>query len=146
MLPANAEKFQGRFQKGQSGNPAGKPKGTRHRATVLLEALMQDGAEAVVSTVMNAAKNGDMQAAKIILDRLIPARKDAPISIDLPSINTANDAAAAMSGILSATCHGEITPAEADTVAKLIGGFSRQLELANFEERLQALEQKSLKS
>lgn len=109
MLPANAEKFQGRFQKGRSGNPAGKPKGTRHKVTVLLEALMQDGAEAIVGAVMTAAKNGDIQAAKIILDRLVPAKKDNPIAINLPAINTASDAAAAVSSVLSATCRGEIT-------------------------------------
>ena len=34
------------FQKGQSGNPAGPAKGTRHKITMLAEKLMQDPDEA----------------------------------------------------------------------------------------------------
>ncbi len=58
------------FQKGQSGNPAGKPKGARHKTT-----LMQDDAERIVNAVITAACNGDMTAAKIILDRICPPRE-----------------------------------------------------------------------
>ncbi|MFZ3328176.1 MAG: DUF5681 domain-containing protein [Methylocella sp.] len=38
------------FQKGQSGNPAGKQRGARHKTTLLAERLMQDDAERVVKT------------------------------------------------------------------------------------------------
>jgi hypothetical protein len=55
-----------RFQKGQSGNPAGKPKGARHKTTLLAERLMQDDVEKIVNAVLIAARNGDMMAAKII--------------------------------------------------------------------------------
>jgi Family of unknown function (DUF5681) len=41
-----------RFQKGQSGNPAGKPKGARHKATLLAERLMQDDVEKIVNAVL----------------------------------------------------------------------------------------------
>ena len=40
--PENSERKQGgRFQPGQSGNPAGKPKGARHKTTLLAEKLIR---------------------------------------------------------------------------------------------------------
>ena len=55
------------FQKGQSGNPAGPAKGTRHKITMLAEKLMQDDVDNVVAAVVDAARKGDMMAARIIL-------------------------------------------------------------------------------
>ena len=48
-----------RFQKGESGNPAGKPRGARHKTTLMAERLMQDDVEKIVSAVLTAARNGD---------------------------------------------------------------------------------------
>ena len=45
---------------------AGKPKGARHKTTLLAERLMQDDVEKIVNAVLTAARNGDMMAAKII--------------------------------------------------------------------------------
>ena len=59
------------FQKGKSGNPNGKPKGTRHRITVLAEKLMQDDARDIVRAVLVAARSGDMTAARLILESVI---------------------------------------------------------------------------
>ncbi len=78
-----------RFRKGQSGNPAGKPKGARHKTTLLAERLMQDDAENIVNAVLTAARNGDMTAAKIILVRLVPVRRE--VSFDLPKIECKAD-------------------------------------------------------
>ena len=77
-----------RFQKGQSGNPAGKPKGARHKTTLLAERLMQDDVEKIVNAVLTAARNGDMMAAKIILDRIAPVSRRQCVSFDLPKIES----------------------------------------------------------
>jgi hypothetical protein len=77
-----------RFRKGQSGNPAGKPKGARHSPA--RRKLMQDDAENIVNAVLTAARKGDMTAAKIIFDRLVPLRR--AVSFDLPKIERPADA------------------------------------------------------
>ena len=46
-MPENAGQNQGRWEKGQSGNPRGKPRGARNRATLLAEALLDGEAEAL---------------------------------------------------------------------------------------------------
>lgn len=133
-------KHNGRWRPGQSGNPAGKPRGARHKTTLLAEKLMQDDAEAVVNAVLTAAKGGDMTAARIVLDRLSPARRDNPVAFPLPTIESAGDAAGAMAAILAAVASGEVTPGEAETIGKLIETHIRALEASEFERRLQELE------
>jgi hypothetical protein len=59
-LPANASRDQGgRFRRGHSGNPAGKPKGTRHRATLAVQAILDNEAKALTRNAIELAKAGD---------------------------------------------------------------------------------------
>lgn len=71
------------LQKRQSGNPAGKPKGARHKTTLTADRLMQDDVGEIANAVITAALKGDMMAAKIILDRIAPVRRSR--RFDLPS-------------------------------------------------------------
>lgn len=130
------------FKKGESGNRAGKPKGARHKTTLLAEKLMQDDAKAIVAAVLTAARDGDMTAARIVLDRIAPARRDNPVQFDLPKIESAADAAKAMGAILGAVAKGELTPTEADGVTRIVEGFVKALEASEFEMRLRALEER----
>src|SRR4029077_15792763 len=86
MTDNAAPRHSGQWKKGQSGNPAGMPKGTRHRATMLAEKLMEDDAEDIVRDVVNAAKAGDPTAMRLCIERLAPLRKGRPITFDLPDI------------------------------------------------------------
>ena len=113
------------FQKGQSGNPAGKPRGARHKTTLMAERLMQDDAEKIVNAVIAAARNGDMMAAKIILDRIAPVRRSH--SFDLPKIECPDDEVAARAAILSAVADGSLTPGEAVGISQLIEALVRKL-------------------
>jgi hypothetical protein len=54
-----------RFEPGQSGNPAGKPKGCRNRAGILLEAISDADLAAIVTKLVTQAKAGDLTAIKI---------------------------------------------------------------------------------
>src|ERR671931_22659 len=85
------------FQKGQSGDPAGRPFGSRNKATVLMEGLLEGEAEAIARKAIEMAKGGDMAAIRMCMDRLAPARRGAAISCELPSVETSGGAAAAAS-------------------------------------------------
>ncbi|WP_424362959.1 hypothetical protein [Methylocystis parvus] len=126
----------------ERGNP-GKPKGARRRTTVLAEQLMEGEAEEVVQAVLDKAKTGDMAAARIVLDRVAPARRDRPIEVSLPKIESAADAAQALSAVLSALGDGAITPGEAGEVAKLIQSYAATLEVRDLEARIVALEERA---
>lgn len=128
----------------EPGNP-GRPRGARHKTTMLAEKLMADDVEGVTKAVIDAARTGDMAAARIILDRLVPVRKGRPVEIDLPEVRTAGDVLAAMGAVLDHVADGEITPDEGATVAGILEMKRRTLELVEIERRLAALEQNEMK-
>ena len=83
----SARKQRGRpFQPGQSGNPAGKPKGARNRATLAAEALLDGEATALTRKAIELALAGDSTALRLCLERLLPARKERLIEFSLPAI------------------------------------------------------------
>ncbi len=143
MVAENTAKIQRGtpFPKGQSGNPNGKPKGSRNKTTLAIEALFNGEAEALTRKVIEKALEGDMTALRLCLDRIAPAKKDAPVAFSMPPIQRADDAAKAMAGILRALADGDITPNEASSVAGVIETYRKTLETAEFEKRLQSLEQ-----
>lgn len=62
----------GRWVKGQSGNPRGRPPGRPDARTKITRALMDEGLE-IARVVTDAAKEGDLQAASLVLSRIAPA-------------------------------------------------------------------------
>ena len=83
-MSENTEKIQGtKFAPGQSGNPAGKPKGARNKTTLAIEALLEGEADALTRKAIEMAKDGDGPALRMCLDRLAPPRKDSPVCFDL---------------------------------------------------------------
>ena len=72
-----------RFQRGQSGNPRGRPSGSKNLSTLLSEALNEpvivtengkrrkiSKRQAVITQLVNQSAKGDFRAAKILLDIL----------------------------------------------------------------------------
>jgi len=121
-----AGKQRGRpFTKGQSGNPAGKPKGARHRATLAAEALLDGEAEALTRKAIELALAGDPIALRLCLDRILPPRRERPLRFVLPELRSAADAAGAVAAILAAVASGNACVAEASELAKLVDAFIR---------------------
>ena len=128
------------FTKGQSGNPGGKPKGTRNKTTLAMEALLDGEAEAITRKVIEKAKEGDMVAIRLCLERTISAVKSRLIEIDLPPVETAEDIEAVQGAVIAAMAKGEITPDDASTIANVLEARRRALETVELEKRLDILE------
>ena len=129
------------FKPGQSGNPAGKPKGTRNATTLALETLLDGQASALTQKAINLALAGDMAALRLCLDRILPPRKDSPVAFDLPEMKTLNDAVPAMGVLVKAVGQGELTPTEAAELTKMVQAFAKIIETADLEERVRKLEE-----
>ncbi len=131
----------GTFAKGNSANPAGKPKGARHRATRLAEELIDGQVEELVQKAVAMALGGDASTMRALLDRLVAPRKDRGVTIELPKIEKASDLIAASAAILGAVASGELTPAEASAMSATIGNVAKAIEVAEIEERLRKIEE-----
>ena len=81
-----------------------------------------------------------MAAIRICMDRIVPPRKDRPVPFLIPKLEKATDAVMASTAIVEAVASGDLTPSEAAELSKVVDGFTRTLEAADFEQRLAKLE------
>jgi len=140
--PENAGgKQDGRFQRGRSGNPAGKPKGARHRTTLAAEELLQGEASALTRKAVELALSGDSSALRLCLERVLPMRRGRPVRFSLPALDTAGDLPKALGAVLAAVAEGSLTPDEAVSLAQIVEVRRRAIELVEIEARLAVLEQ-----
>ena len=128
----------GRFAAGN----AGKPRGTRHKATQAVLALLEGQAQALTQRAVDMALGGDSTALRLCLERLAPPRRDSPVSFALPKMSTASHAVAASGAVLQAVCEGDLTPSEGAQIMGLIDSFRRMLEITELEARMAALEER----
>jgi len=136
-----AKKQRGRpFKAGRSGNPEGRPRGSRNKATMAVEALLDGEAKAIARKAVEKALEGDMAALRLCLERLLPPRRDRPVVFDLPKIEGVSDALNASSAVLTACAAGTLSPGEAVEVMGLISSHVRVFEMTDIEARLTALE------
>jgi len=145
QLPAqienNAAKPRGRpFLPGQSGNPLGRPKGSRNRVTQYVEALIENQAEALAERAVQKALEGDSPLLRALLDRLWPRHRERGIEFDVTKIVTASDARAASTALLAATARGQISLNEAAQFMGLLMSHVKLVETAGLEPRVDALE------
>jgi len=128
------------FQKGQSGNPAGRPRGIVNRATALAQDLLSEHAEWIARKVIELAEEGDMAAIRVCMERLVPPIKHQPVAVELPPIEKPADSVEAVASIAAAVAAGDLTAAEAAELAKVVDVYVRALDSKGFNERLSALE------
>jgi len=134
----NGRKTDGKFSQGNSG----RPKGSRHKTTLAIQALLDGEGEALTRKAIEMALAGDSVALRLCLDRIAPPRKDGPVRFDLPPMDGAACAGNAMGAILSSVANGDLTPSEASAIAGLVEGYRKTLETAELEARLKALEER----
>jgi hypothetical protein len=129
------------FRPGQSGNPSGRPRGSRNASTIALESLLDGQAKALTQKAIDLALAGDLIAIRLCLDRILPVRKHRPIEFALPAIETIADAPKAIGAITAAVASGEITVSDAADVSRLVEAYVRAIEASDLDKRLRALEE-----
>lgn len=131
----------GRFAPGHTGNPKGRAPGSRNKATQAALALMEGQLEQITQTLVDAALGGDLTAIRLILERLVPPCKEKALPpISLPPVPDAQSLPKLTAAILGAVADGRITPGEGQALAALASTHAKNLELAELEQRIAALE------
>jgi hypothetical protein len=137
------------FVPGKSGNPRGRPTGSRNRATLMVPSLIDGRAEEIIETLLELALAGDLLAIKLVLERLIPPMKTRLVTFDLPPTRNAAELLDAYDAVMQAVAQGELTPDEGRACAELLAGKRKLLEeevedrLSTLEERLMELEDRT---
>jgi hypothetical protein len=109
------------FQAGQSGNPAGMKKGTRHKTTISVAAIVNEAAPDIVKKIVAQAKAGDPLAQRIFVQHLLPrVRFLAPLGVQLPSIAGPSDIPCAVSRAMAAAVCGEVTLADGERIVGML--------------------------
>lgn len=129
-----------KFKKGQSGNPAGRPKGSKDRRTIWREALAEHGDE-LVQRAVELALAGDTQALRLCLERAIPAYRPAaePVHFELDGDTLTEKA----ESVLAAIAAGDLDPQTGKALVDSIAGFAKLAEIDEIRERLDRLEGKA---
>ncbi|MGY8683338.1 DUF5681 domain-containing protein [Bradyrhizobium sp. UFLA05-153] len=134
-------KQDGRFAKGRSGNPVGRPRGSRNVVTLACETLLDGQAQALTQKAIDQALAGDMVALRLCLERIFPPRKDRPVTFPLASINSARDAVNLFATVTAAVAAGHVTPVEAAEISKVIDGYLKAFEAAERVDRVECISQ-----
>lgn len=145
--PASAPKKAGKkappktaWAPGQSGNPAGRTPGTQNKSTLMAMALLGQDLEAITSTIVRAALDGDMGAAKFVVERMVPAVRERPLLIELPETTTAAGIDGAQQAILTAVACGDLLPGEATALSGIVEQRRKAIETVEIINRITQLE------
>lgn len=130
----------GQWAKGISGNPKGNKTGSRHRITIAAENVLNGEGEAISRKLIEKALEGDTNALRIAMDRILPPRKDRTIAMKLKGIKKPDDLIKIMHQITQAVAKGEISPQEGSQLSNMVETQRRTLETGEIAKRLEALE------
>jgi Family of unknown function (DUF5681) len=128
------------FEPGQSGNPAGRPPGSRNKRKIMVEKLLDEHVEKLMRRGINLADAGDSMVLRLFLQRILPRSHYSPVAFELPPIETAADALAAMNKIRQGLADGELTTAQATELAALVQFMSKVVVDTDHEQLIQKLE------
>jgi hypothetical protein len=128
------------FQPGQSGNPAGRRRGSQNKATLAAATLLDGEALGLTLRAVEAALAGDMLAMKLCLERVLPRCHERPVTFSPPSLAAVGNGeidepspqnvSRAMNAVTTALACGEITPGAAATIAGVCETFVRTAGIA----------------
>ncbi len=125
------------FEKGQSGNPSGRPKGSADRRRVFRE-MIEPHREDLVSKAVEMAKDGNEAMIKLLLDRLLPAKpKDETLQLPSKLRGTLAEKAGQINELIA---DGEITPTEGNQLLAGLAIQCRVIETSEIVERIDRLE------
>lgn len=111
------------FKPGQSGNPAGRPRGSRNKTTIAAELLLEGEAESLTRMAIEKALEGDPFALRLCLERIIAPRRERPAPFDMPQLKDRGGMKEAYAAVVEAVAAGELTPGEGATVARMVAGY-----------------------
>lgn len=136
-MTTTEKKKRGRWKAGESGNPKGRKPGTG-KVTKLRDSIAVH-LPAIITQLVTKAKEGDMQAARLLLERVLPPMKaiEQPVTLFLPDGDSMTAQGVA---IVQAVADGTIAPGQGAALLTGLGSLARIKEMDELEKRISQLE------
>lgn len=130
------KKKRGRWKAGESGNPNGRPQGVGE-VSKLRESIAAH-LPGIIEQLVIKAKDGDSQAARLLLERVLPPMKaiEQAITLNLPN----GDMTTQGTAIVQAVAAGTIAPGQGAALLTGLGALARIKEIDELTARIEALE------
>ncbi len=122
-------KRSGRWESGQSGNPAGRTPGSGEVAK--LRAAIAEHVPAIITRLVESARAGDVAAARLLLERVVPALK--PTEAATPVALEGKTLSAQGRSAIAALAAGTIGPAEAAALRGALGALAKLTEAERWD-------------
>ena len=126
-----------KYKAGQSGNPAGRPKGIQDRRTVLRE-LLEPHSEGLIKKAVDMALEGDTTALRLCLERICPPIRSTGEPVTISGLEGSLSEQGRQ--IISSMGEGTLTPAEAAQMLSSLASQTRIQEADELERRIEVLE------
>ncbi|AGA90545.1 hypothetical protein Thimo_1773 [Thioflavicoccus mobilis 8321] len=125
-----------RYKPGESGNPSGKPRGAVSKTTKLRRSIERDLPD-ILSALVAQAKEGDVQAAKLLVDRCLPALRpvDAPTPVQLGDTLTEHG-----QSVMAALSTGQLGVSQAASLLAALSALAKIIETDELTRRVEQLE------
>ena len=128
----------GRFTPGQSGNPAGRPKGIPNPQARLRKSI-EDHVPAIITRLVEAALDGDTAAASLLFSRCLPQVKPETF---VPPVFDGGGMADRAEQVAAEAMAGNLSPTAAAELISILAAQAKIIEISELTERLAALEER----
>lgn len=125
------------WKPGQSGNPAGKPPG----ALALMKLIAPEMPKLVDMLLNEAILFGDIAAARVLIERCVPALRPESVAAAIPGLAEAVTPSAKADAIIAAVGRGDISASVATELLNALASAMKVLEVDELKRRIEALEQ-----
>ena len=129
------------FKAGQSGNPAGRRPGIPDKRTQLRK-LLEPHQNELIEKVVSMAKEGDMSAMRLVLERLIPSYKSEAQPVVFDSMKDVEGLTEQGQAVINAIATGDIAATDGAAFITAMTQLARLVETEDLEQRIAALEEK----
>lgn len=129
------------FKKGVSGNPAGRPVGSKNKLTQLAQKLLENDAEEIVTAIIEKAKAGDSTAQRLCMERIMPPMRSSVIQINLPKLETSQDILKGYDALIDALAQGDLTLDELDRLSDVLENKRKAIETVVLAEEMERIKE-----
>ena len=127
------------FEPGVSGNPSGRPIGSKNKLSQMAQKLLEADAEEIVTAIIEKAKAGDSTAQRLCFERIAPPMRSSVIQIHLPKLESTQDILKGYDALFDALDRGDLTLEELIRISDVLENKRKAIETVILAEDMERI-------